>query len=127
MVAGQNVYVSALAASYTGGQWTKATALTLMPQTINGTITGVANQGSFAEYTIALAPYDLFPDLAVQQAQNTLLADPGTVTVYVDSDTQMLNTKALAQGSTLRFNGLIFNDNGALRMDCGQIADGVTQ
>jgi hypothetical protein len=127
MVAGQNVYVSALAASYTGGQWTKATALTLMPQTINGTITGVANQGSFAEYTIALAPYDLFPDLAVQQAQNTLLADPGTVTVYVDSDTQLLNTKALAQGSTLRFNGLIFNDNGTLRMDCGQIADGVTQ
>jgi hypothetical protein len=37
----------------------------------------------------------------------------------------MLNTQALAAGSTLRFNGLVFNDNGALRMDCAQVNDGV--
>ena len=26
-----------------------------------------------------------------------------------------------------RFNGLIFNDNGALRMDCAIVEDGVTE
>jgi hypothetical protein len=26
-----------------------------------------------------------------------------------------------------RFNGLVFNDNGTLRMDCGQINDGVAE
>ena len=28
--------------------------------------------------------------------------------------------------NTLRFYGLVFNDNGTLRMDCGQVNDGVT-
>ena len=37
----------------------------------------------------------------------------------------MLNTQPLAAGSTLRFYGLVFNDNGTLRMDCAQINDGV--
>ena len=41
--------------------------------------------------------------------------------MYVDSNTQMLNTQALAAGSTLRFYGLVFNDNGTLRMDCAQV------
>jgi hypothetical protein len=30
-----------------------------------------------------------------------------------------------AAGSTLRFYGLVFNDQGVLRMDCAQINDGV--
>jgi hypothetical protein len=63
----------------------------------------------------------------VQQGQTTLLGDPSNVVVYVDSNTQMLNTKALAAGSVLRFNGLLFNDSGTLRMDCGQVNDGVTE
>jgi len=29
--------------------------------------------------------------------------------------------------SLLRFNGLVFNDNGTLRMDCAQIDDGVAE
>jgi len=29
-------------------------------------------------------------------------------------------------GSVLRFYGLVFNDNGTLRMDCAQVNDGVT-
>jgi hypothetical protein len=37
----------------------------------------------------------------------------------------MLNTQALAAGNTLRFYGLVFNDNGTLRMDCAQVNDGV--
>jgi hypothetical protein len=88
----------------------------------------VASQqsGSFVDYTVSLASYDLFPTLAVQQGQTTLLNNPSQVEVYVDSNTQMLNTQALAPGSSLRFNGLVFNDNGTLRMDCAQVNDGVT-
>jgi hypothetical protein len=30
-------------------------------------------------------------------------------------------------GSVVRFNGLLFNDNGTLRMDVAQVNDGVPQ
>jgi len=55
-----------------------------------------------------------------------LLNSPGAVEVYVDGNTQQLNFTPLAPGSTLRFYGLVFNDNGTLRMDCAQVNDGVT-
>jgi hypothetical protein len=74
-----------------------------------------------------LAPYDLIPSLAVQQGQTTVLSSPSNVVVYVDSNTQQLNTEPLAAGSVLRFNGLLFNDHGTLRMDCSQVNDGVAQ
>jgi hypothetical protein len=45
----------------------------------------------------------------------------------VDTNTQLLNSDPVAVGSLLRFNGLVFNDNGTLRMDCAQISDGVTE
>jgi hypothetical protein len=38
-----------------------------------------------------------------------------------------MNSTSLTPGSTLRFNGLVFNDNGTLRMDCAQVREGVTQ
>jgi hypothetical protein len=41
------------------------------------------------------------------------------------SNTQKLNTRPLAAGSTLRFYGLVFNHNGTLRMDCAQVNDDV--
>ncbi len=128
MLDGQNVYITSHATVVDDGPtYVPAATVTLMPQTINGTIAAVANNGGFATYTVALAPYDLIPALAVQQGQTTLLGDPSNVVVYVDSNTQMLNTKALAAGSVLRFNGLLFNDSGTLRMDCGQVNDGVTE
>jgi hypothetical protein len=68
----------------------------------------------------------LFSTLAVQQGQTTLLNNPTQVEVYVDSSTATLNTQALAVGSTLRFYGLVFNDNGTLRMDCAQVNDGAS-
>lgn len=103
-----------------------ANTITLVPQTINGTVMGSLQSSSFADYTVALATYDLFPTLAVQQGQTTLLNSPSQVEVYIDSNTRQLNTHALAPGSTLRFYGLVFNDNGTLRMDCAQVNDGVT-
>jgi hypothetical protein len=126
MVTGQNVAIfSGQISDYYGGEYTPATTLTLMPQTIDATVVGAATSGSFTDYTVLLAAYDLFPTLAMQPGQTTLLTNPSQIEVYVDSNTQQINTQALAVGSTLRFYGLVFNDNGTLRMDCAQVNDGV--
>jgi hypothetical protein len=126
MVAGQNVDISTASnITLNGPNYTPANTVTLIPQTIDGTVAGSSTSGNFTDYTVTLAPYDLFPALAVQQGQTTLLNNPSQVEVYVDNNTQMLNTQPLAAGSTLRFYGLVFNDNGTLRMDCAQINDGV--
>jgi hypothetical protein len=127
MVDGQNVFVSSHAQLVNGFPPLPmpVTTMTLTPQTIDGTVSAVSNEGSFTTYTVTLAPYDLFPNLAVQSGQTTLLTNPDTVVVYADSNTQKLNTNPPAVGSVLRFNGLMFNDNGTLRMDCAQINDGV--
>lgn len=122
-VAGQYASISSLAISSS----VHATTITLRPQTINGTVTGVSNAGAFAVYSVSLAPYDLFQTLAIQPAQTTVLQNPSTVQIYVDSSTQLLNTNSLAPGSVLRFHGPIFNDNGTLRMYCAQINDGVPE
>jgi hypothetical protein len=128
MVPGQNVTVTTQAtADMPDPLYFPLTTMALRPQTINGTISAISNEGSFTKYTVTLAPYDLFPQFAVQPAQTTLLTNPNTVVVYVDSNTQMLNKSSAAAGSIFRFYGLVFNDNGTLRMDCVQINDGVTE
>jgi len=125
MVAGQNVFISTHAlTSSPEPVYIPATTVTLLPQTIDGTINGVSSDGAFTTYSVTLAPYDLFPDLAVQAGQTTVLTSPSTVIVYVDANTQMLNSTPLATGGVFRFNGLLFNDGGTLRMDCGQVNDG---
>jgi hypothetical protein len=126
VVAGQSVDITSQNFSFTGGTYTLANTITLAPQTINGTVVAAQQIGNFTDYTVSLTSYDLFPTLAVQQGQTTLLNNPGRVEVYIDNSTQQLNTQALAPGSTLRFYGLVFNDNGTLRMDCAQVSDGVT-
>jgi hypothetical protein len=126
MVAGQNVDIASGSLSLVGPTYTPANTITLVPQTINGTVVASQQSSSFVDYTVSLASYDLFPTLAVQQGQTTLLNNPSQVEVYVDNTTQKLNIQALAPGSTLRFYGLVFNDNGTLRMDCAQVSDGVT-
>jgi len=125
LVPGQNVYVTNHALVLSAPGYSPASTVTLMPQTIDGTVVGIAQSGGFAVYTVALAPYDLFPTLAAQPAQTSQLQNPSTVFVYADSGTQMLNTAPVANGGVLRFNGLVFNDNGTLRMDCAQVLDGV--
>ena len=128
MVPGQRIYATTNSTINGGGPlYTPLATITLVPQTLNGTVASVSNDGSFATYTINLAPYDLFDDLAVQAGQTTLLNNPSTAVIYVDSSVQMLNTNPLAAGSKLRFYGLVFNDHGTLKMDCTQISDGVSQ
>ncbi len=129
LVAGQNVYISfTTLPDCCGNPAGTAQTVTLIPQTINGTVFGSAVTGEFTDYTVSLAPYDLFPALTALQTpwQGTPLTNPNIVEVYVDNSTRQLNTQPLAAGSTLRFYGLVFNDNGTLRMDCAQVNDGVT-
>lgn len=126
VVAGQNVDIASGSFVISGGAYTPANTITLVPQTIDGTVIASQPSGSFVDYSVSLASYDLFPTLAVQPGQTTALTNPSQVEVYVDSSTQKLNTQALASGSTLRFYGLVFNDNGTLRMDCAQVSNGVS-
>lgn len=106
-----------------------ATTITLLPQTLNGTVTSVANDSGFSVYTITLAPYDLIPVLQnfTDDMPPPHLTNPTTILVYADTNTRMLNTGTVATGSLIRFRGLIFDDNGTLRMDAGEIYDGVTE
>jgi len=127
LIAGQNVSVASQVIVTSGGRYTHATTITLVPQTINGTITGVSSSGGFTVYSVSLAAYNLFPILAVQPGQTTALRNPSSVEVYVDSNTQMLNSDPVAPGNVLRFNGLIFNDSGTARMVCWQVHDGVAE
>ena len=105
MVAGQNVDITSPTYSLMGGVYTPANTITPVPQTINGTVVSSQQSGNFVDYAVSMASYDLFPTLAVQQGQTAVLNNPSQVEVYVDSNTQMLNTMALAPGSALRFNG----------------------
>jgi hypothetical protein len=128
MADGQNVFITTHQTSPPDfNLGLSVTTVTLIPQTINGTVVGISSESGFDTYTVLLAGYDLFPQLAVQRYQTTLLTDPGTVIVYADSNTKLLNTQPIAVGSTARFNGAVFNDNGTLRMDCLQINDGVPE
>ena len=127
MVAGQDLYITANSLTFTGGQFSPATTITLLPQTIDGTITEVSNSNGFAVYSVALAPYDLFLTLTGQQNQSNVPGSPGTVVVYADNNTQMLTSAPFGAGSVVRFTGLIFDDNGTLRMDCSRISDGVAE
>ncbi len=128
MVPGQRVLITTHAtAESSGPTYVPAATMTLMPQTIDATVSASASSGSFTTYTVQLAPYDLFPDLAVQAGQTSLLTNPGTMAVYVGSNTQQLNSDPITVGSTLRFHGLVFNDSGTLRMDCDQVNDGVAE
>ena len=125
---GQNIYATTHALFVAAAPtYAPASSLTLLPQTINGTVKSISSDSGFSTYTITLAPYDLFPELAVQGGQRTAVTNPNTVVVYADSNTQQLNTNPIAVGSVVRFYGLVFNDNGTLRMDCAQINDGVPE
>jgi hypothetical protein len=121
---GQNVSV------FTPGtlaNYENVTTLTLMPQTVNGTVTAVSTNNSFTVYNVALASYDLIPTLQGFVGPVTRLNNPNIVTVYVSTETHLLNSTPISPGSVLRFRGLLFDDNGTLRMDCAQINDGVSE
>jgi hypothetical protein len=127
-VAGQNVLVTSNAAPVDGfsPDPLPLTTMTLMPQTINGTVSAMSTSGNFTTYTITLAAYDPFVVLADQPGQPTL-ASPSTVVVYADGNTQRLSSSSVSVGGVFRFYGLVFNNNGTLSMDCAQVNNGVAE
>jgi hypothetical protein len=127
IVPGQNIYVSAPQYTLSGGlpYLATATTITLMPQTIDGTVYSVGSSGNFTVYAVELGSQDLFPNLAVQAGQITRLTQPGQIQVYVDNNTQQLASTPVTVGAPARFFGLVFNDNGVLRMDAAAVFDGV--
>ena len=95
VVPGQELLVTSHAASIQPEPvYLAASSFTLIPQTIDGTVSAVSTEGGFTVYTVTLVPYDLFPALAVQPSQATL-KNPNTVYVYADGNTQMLNTNPM--------------------------------
>lgn len=116
-VAGQNIGVTSLAIVTSGGSYTPATTATLVPQTINGTISSVSTSGNYQVYGVSLPAYDWIPTFN----------GATSIVAYVDSSTQLLNTKPLTSGNVVRFTGLLFNDNGTLRLVCSQVEDGVAE
>jgi hypothetical protein len=127
IVPGQNIYVSAPQYTLSGGlpYYAAATTITLMPQTIDGTVYSIGGSGNFTIYGVQLGSQDLFTTLSVQPGQTTLLTQSGQVQVYVDNNTQQLASTPVTVGAPARFYGLVFNDNGVLRMDAAAIFDGV--
>jgi len=128
MVAGQNILVTSNAPLDNGFPPLPLplATMTLMPQTINGTVSAISTSDGFTTYTVTLAPYDPLAVLA-EQPDETPLTSPNTVVVYADNDTQMLSSSSANVGGVFRFYGLVFNDNGTLRMDCAQVNDGVAE
>lgn len=128
MFGGQNVYITTHALAISSAPtYYPASTITLMPQTLNGTVVGTSSNGTFQIYSVSLASYDLPTILATQPGLSYTLNNPSAVEVYVDSNTQLLNKQPLAVGGIFRFNGLLFNDAGTMRMDCGQVSDGVAE
>jgi len=127
-VAGQNILVTsnALGADGIPPLPLPLASMTLMPQTINGTVSAISASGGFTTYTVTLAPYDLFAELADQPGLPAL-TNSNTVVVYADSNTQMLNSGSIATGGVFRFYGLVFDNNGTLSMDSAEIYDGVAE
>jgi Domain of unknown function (DUF5666) len=129
MVAGQNVSIGANSYPFTGGTFSLPTSVTLLPQTIDAVITGVATSGGYTIYTASLAAYDPIVQLngpPINPNANPV-TNPNIVQVYVGSSTSLLNATQLATGGTFRFNGLLFDDGGVLRLVALQVNDGVAQ
>jgi hypothetical protein len=101
---GQNVAVVTSALSGTSGT---AASVTLVPQTIGGTVAAVsALPSGITVYTVTLPSGSAIGNLT----------GATTVMVYSYSSTQFMNATAITVGSTVRFNGLLFNDSGTLRL-----------
>jgi hypothetical protein len=126
---GQNISVFTSGAM-NGNDIPIPSTITLVPQTVNGTVNAISNDASFTVYTVTLAPYDLFPVLQMYVPSQPFPhpTDPTTIVVYADSSAKFLNSgNSVNVGSLLRFKGLVFFDNGTMRMDAAEIYDGVTE
>ena len=123
LVAGQTVGVVTSAFSASAGTAT-ATTVYLAPQTVNGTVTAIATSGAYTAYTFSLASGSAFSSLS---GATTITVYTGAATAPPPASTATGATAppAIAVGSTVRFNGLIFNlGSGSFAMVAGCSPDG---
>jgi hypothetical protein len=128
LLLGQNLSVFS-SGQLMGQGFELATTVTLSPQVVNGTVMAISNVNNFTVYSVSLALDSLIPTLQATAGTtiNRLNAPTNSMEVYVDSNAQLLTSSPIAVGSVLRFRGLVFDDNGTLRMDCNLIRDGVPE
>ncbi len=109
---GQNVSVAA--PGVTNGAAT-ATKIMLSPQTIGGTVANISSVGGgFTAYTVTL----------VSDSWLATLTGKTSVTVYSNGNEQDISNNSIAVGSSARFNGFLFNNNGSLVLLADVRADG---
>jgi hypothetical protein len=125
MFPGQNIAVFLSTSACTSYPSPPADMVVLTPQTVNGTVWSLSSSNGFTVYNVTLAPDDMITNLQGLAGLYSPLKSPSTVFVYADSNTQLLNTDVINAGSVERFHGLLFDDNGTLRMDCDEIMPGV--
>lgn len=116
IVAGQNVAVTSQSIPLSGPYPTVAT-MTLLPQTVDGTIESVTSNNGFQVYTVDLASYD---PLSAGRGSRAL-------EVYVDGQTSRMNSIAAQPGQVLRFHGMVFSVQRSLAMVADQMNDGVAE
>ena len=125
-VPGQGLYATSHATAFPDSPGlVLASVVTLVPQTLNGYVNGIASAGSYTAYTETLAPYDLYALLAPAATTGAGVPQPTSFVAYVGAGTQTVTSAPIALGDTLRFNGLVFNDGGTLRMATMVVQDGV--
>lgn len=122
MVGGQSVslFYSQLQGPSNYSSYPPVTTITLQPQAFSGTVSAVSQTGPFTVYETTLAADSLFS--AIQPITGPWLhpADPSVIYAYAGPST-LAPPNALAVGTTAVFRGLIFDDNGTLRMDCERV------
>ncbi len=116
IVAGQNVAVTAQSIPLSG-PYPTVTTVTLLPQTVDGTVNSVTSNNGFQVIEVSLASYD---PLSTTRGSMKL-------EVYVSSQTRMLNTTPAEAGEVLRFHGMLFSNQGSLEMVADQVNDGVAE
>jgi hypothetical protein len=118
---GQTVGIVASVVSPVPNWTATATNVTLIPQTLGGTVTAITTVGGWTAYTLSLPSGSAF----------ATLSGASTVTVYTNANTAppppsaTAAPPAIAVGASVRFNGLVFSTgNGAFAMVAGCSPDG---
>lgn len=112
IIPGQNVAVEASTLASTAATATAA-SVTLVPQTVSGVVSAITTSGGFSVYTVTLPAGSALGSLS----------GVSSVVVYSNTNTQFTTASQVIVGSTVRFNGLLFNDNGTLRLLSGACSD----
>jgi hypothetical protein len=110
---GQKVSIVTSTVSASSGTATAAKVY-LMPQTLGGTVSAITSGGGATVYTLTLPSGSAFASLT----------GATSIKVYSTSATIGMSSNPIAVGSTVRFNGLVFNTAGGFVMVAGCSPDG---